>query len=582
MALDTIAIHHLKEELSQVIVNSRIEKVYQPEKDEIVLLIKADKESKRLVISANASHPRIHFTKVQKENPQTAPMFCMLLRKHLQSGKIVSVNQIDYERILRIDIDSYDELGDLTRKYLFCEIMGRHSNIILTKEDLTIIDSIKHIDFTVSSIRQILPGLIYIAPPSQDKTPILSKNIQSDIFDFSKEGTRVDKAIMNSVSGISPLSAREIIFNAINNIDVDSSQLSDIMKSAVIDEIEKAKTYPKKPCIIIEKSSKKVIDFSPFDIFQYGNNVDKIFYNNLNELLDDFYKGRDSTERMKQKSSDLIHLLNNNIERISKKIALLKKTLDDAKNKDAYKISADLITSNLYRINEKDVSITVENYYSENLEEVTITLNPALSPSQNAQKYYKLYQKAKNAEIEAAKQLKTAIDDLEYIESTLVLTNNAQSEADLNAIRCELSDLGYLKRKVQSKKQRNQNTSKPYHYISSDGFDIYVGKNNTQNDYLTLHFANSQDMWFHTKKIHGSHTVIKLGIDKNIPDQTIKEAAMLAAYYSKGRESSNVPVDYTTIKNVKKPNGAKPGMVIYDFYNTIYVTPDIPPIEKLN
>ncbi|MDY3929984.1 MAG: NFACT RNA binding domain-containing protein [Clostridia bacterium] len=581
MALDTLVIHQLVKELNEKLENARIEKIHQPEKDEILLIFKTYTDTYRLVISANAAQPRIHLTSSQKENPQKAPMFCMLLRKHLQSGRLISISQIDYERIIKIDIDSYDELGDLTRKHLFCEIMGRHSNIILTNADLKIIDSIKHVDFSVSSVRQILPGLTYSAPPTQNKIPILSNNITNCIFDFSKEGITPDKAIMNAVSGISPLIARETVSNAIEK-NIDCSELTQDMKNRIADEVKNICNYPVKPCIITDKASGKVIDFSVFDIKQYSDAATITYYDNINTLLDAFYKDRDSFERMKQKSSDLVHLLNTNIERVSKKIAILKRTIDDAKNKDIYKIKGDLLTANLYNITQGEKNVVLDNYYDENLSKISIELNPSFTPSQNAQRYYKLYQKAKNAEIEAAKQFETAYDDLQYLESTLVLTQNAQSESDLNAIRNELSELGYMKRKSSVKKQKVQNSSKPHHYISSDGFDIYVGKNNTQNDYLTLRYANSQDIWFHTKKIHGSHTIIKLGINKNVPDSTIKEAAMLAAYYSKGRDSSNVPVDYTAIKNVRKPNGAKPGMVIYDYYNTIYVTPSAPKLEKIN
>ena len=579
MALDTITIHYLVKELNDELIDSRVDKIHQPEKDEIILNIKSRFNSSRLVISANSSQPRIHFTTVQKENPKTAPLFCMLLRKHLQSGRIVGIRQIDNERIIRFDVESYDEFGDLTKKYLFCEIMGRNSNIILTKENLTIIDCIKHIDFTVSTVRQLLPGLIYSPPPVQNKTAILSEEIENISIDFINSGKTAESEIMSNISGISPLISREIVYRALGTNNIDCSLLDNDMRASLNKQIKDFLNQEIKPCIITEKSSGKIIDFSPFDIFQYSNLAEKKYCQDINHTLDEFYLERDSIERMKQKSADLVQLLNTNIDRTAKKISILKKTLDDAKKKEEYKIKGDLLTANLYLISQGESEVLVKNYYSEDMSDVLIQLNPTLTPSQNAQRYYKLYQKAKNAEVEASKQLENALSDLEYFESTLMLSRNAVSESDLNAIRIELADLGYIKK--QNKKQQVKNTSKPHHFISSDGFDIYVGKNNTQNDYLSLRFANSQDMWFHTKKIHGSHTIIKLGIDKEIPSSTIKEAALLAAYYSKGRESSNVPVDYTLIKNVKKPNGSKPGMVIYDFYNTIYVTPSTDEIEKI-
>lgn len=581
MALDTITINKLINELRQELTNSRIDKIHQPEKDEILLNIKSLKNSYKLVVSANSSQPRIHFTKVQKENPKTAPLFCMLLRKHLQSGRIIDIKQIDFERIIRFDIESYNEFGDLTTKYLFCEIMGRNSNIILTKDDLSIIDCIKHIDFSISTVRQLLPGLIYSPPPAQDKTPILSEDINNINLDFTSCGQTPEKEIMSKISGISPLISREIVARAIEKNNLDCSELDDDMRKKINQELKIIANTKQNPCVIYEKSSGKIIDFSPIDILQYSGLAEKKYFENINEMLDDYYFKRDSIERMKQKSADLVHLLNTNIERTAKKISILKKTLDDAKKKEEYKIKGDLLTANLHAFSQGDKEVKVQNYYSEDFDEIIIQLNPTLTPSQNSQRYYKLYQKAKNAEIESEKQLKNALSDLDYLESTLMLVQNISNEADLLEIKNELVDLGYIKR--QKKKGKAEKvTSKPHHYISSDGFDIYVGKNNTQNDYLTLRFANSQDMWFHTKKIHGSHTIIKLGVNKDIPPTTIKEAAELAAYYSKGRDSSNIPVDYTIIKNVKKPNGAKPGMVIYDFYNTIYVTPTTPNIEKVN
>ncbi len=581
MALDTVTIHHLIDEFNNKLINGRIEKIYQPERDEIMLIIKSYSSTDKLVISANSAQPRIHFSSLQKENPKTAPLFCMLLRKHLQSGKLVGISQINTERIIRFDIESYDEFGDLGTKHLYCEIMGRNSNIILTKDDNKIIDCIKHIDFSVSTVRQLLPGLTYFPPPPQDKTPILSREIENICLSFSASGTTPEKEIMSKISGIGPLTAREIVFRAIGTNSPDSSTLTDALRKKINDEINKVSTYPKKACIIFESTSEKIIDFSPFDILQYGEIAKKKYFSSVNELLFEFYSERDSAERMKQKSSGLVHLLNNNIERIAKKIAILKKTLDDAKRKDEYKIKGDLLTTNLYAITQGETEVTVQNYYSETLSDMKISLNPTLTPAQNAQRYYKLYQKSKTAETEAGKQLENATNDLDYFESTLMLVRNSTSEADLNDIKNELSDLGFIKKQNKKGNKNQKSTSKPHHYVSSDGFDIYVGKNNTQNDYLTLRFANSQDVWFHTKKIHGSHTVIKLGVNKDIPDTTIKEAAMLAAYYSKGRNSSNVPVDYTLIKNVRKPNGAKPGMVIYDYYNTIHITPQIPDIEEI-
>lgn len=575
MALDAVCIKALCSELSGKLIGGRIDKIHQPERDEIVLNVRTYDENYRLVISAGSANLRMHLTSRQKKNPITAPMFCMLLRKHLGSGKIINIEQIGFERIVKLSIESYDELGDLTVKHIIAEIMGRNSNIILVNSDMNIIDSIKHVDFTVSSVRQVLPGLDYALPPSQERTP-LTEVTNDTPLDFSLPQT-ADKILMNAVSGISPLTAREIVYRAFSRADVLSHELNLNKQSALKAELVKfaAEVSEGKfnPCMIRDLTSGKMLDFSAVEIRQYESLAEVTPTETLSAALDDFYNIRDMQERMRQKSADLVKLLNNARDRSSKKITILTKTLKDAENKDLYKIKGELITSNLYRIKDGDKELIAENYY-DNMNEIKIALSPSLSPSQNAQKYFKKYNKAKTAEIEAAKQLESARDDLDYIESTLASVENAENETDLNEIRAELVHEGYLKRRTDPKR-RKKTKAEPMHFVSSDGFDIYIGKNNTQNDYVTTRLANSSDLWFHTKNIPGSHTIIKLGLDKDVPRTTITEAAQLAAYYSKARESSQVPVDYTHIKNVKKPAGAKPGKVIYDGYNTIYVTPKL-------
>ena len=573
MALDAVCIKGICAELSEKLLNGRIDKIHQPEKDEIVIHVRTFTDNYRLVISAGSAHPRIHLTNTQKKNPITAPMFCMLLRKHLGSGKIIAIEQAGFERIIKISVESYDELGDLTVKHIIAEIMGRNSNIILVNDDMKIIDSIKRVDFTVSTVRQVLPGLEYVLPPTQERTPLTDVNSDTAI-DFTKPQP-AEKALMSNVSGISPLTAREVIYRALGRTDVNTAELNLNKQSSVKAELirlaENVKNGEFAPCVIKEKSSGRLIDFSAIEIRQYEGLAEVTETETLSTALDDFYSIRDMHERMRQRSADMVKLLNNAAERTEKKITILVKTLKDAENKDTYKIMGELITANLYRIKDGDRELTAENYY-DNMNEIKIPLLPELSASQNAQRYFKRYNKAKTAETEAAKQLKNAREELDYIESTLAAVENAETETDLREIRAELIKEGYLKRRQDNKRRKNK-PSEPLHFVSSDGFDIYVGKNNTQNDYVTTKLANSSDLWFHTKNIHGSHTIIKLGINKDVPRTTVIEAAQLAAYYSKARESSQVPVDYTKIKNVKKPNGAKPGMVIYEGYNTIYVTP---------
>ncbi len=575
MAFDAVTVRCLVSELRDSILNGRIDKIHQPEKDEITINVRTFTDSFKLVLSAGSAHPRVHFTNVNKKNPISAPMFCMLLRKHIGSGKITNIEQVGFERIIKISIESYDELGDLTTKFLIAEIMGRHSNIVLTDSDMKIIDCIKHVDFTISSVRQLLPGLTYISPPVQNKTDLISIG-ESFNMDFSSPIQTADKAVLSAIAGISPLCSREIIYSAFGRTDIKCGELTDSGKNKILYEIvklaNKIKNNNFSPCMIINNQTGKLMDFSAVSIRQYESLAEIKEFNSISLLLDEFYRTRDMHERMRQKSSDLVKLLNNNIERVSKKIGILHQTLENSSKKEQYKIYGDLLMANLYNIEQGQKSVEVINYFDENSQSINIPLSPELSPSKNAQNYYKKYNKAKTAEIEAAKQIENAQNDLEYLESTLVAVENAESEDDLNSIRTEMITEGYLIRKL-TKKRLKKKAPAPMHFVSSDGFDIYVGKNNTQNDYLSLKFANSSDLWFHTKNIHGSHVIIKLGIDKDVPKTTITEAAELAAYYSKARSSSQVPVDFTLIKNVKKPKGAKPGMVIYDYYNTIYVTP---------
>lgn len=581
MALDAVSIRAVVTELKSL-VGGRVDKVHQPERDEIVITVRTYDASYNLLISASPAHPRIHLTSRRKKNPQTAPLFCMLLRKHLASGRIVAIEQMRFERIVKISVESYDELGDCTVKHLYAEIMGRYSNVILTASDGRIIDSIKHVDESVSSVREIMPGYIYVSPPSQDKTSLTDWTM-GDKIDFNSP-QKADKAILSQIGGISPMTAREIVYSVFGTTDVLSSDVNTNRLAMIKLEIERLKndiaenTFS--PCMIEDVSSGKLIEFSAIDIKQYETLANVKRYETVNELIDDFYFMRDMKERMRQKTADLTKLLNNHAERIAKKITILSQTLSDAENMDEYRKCADLITANIYRIEEGDEKVVVEDYYSEDMHTVEIPILPSLSPSQNAQRYYKKYTKAKTALKEAKKQLEASEAELSYINSTLAMVEVADRIEDVNAIRRELADEGYIKRTANAAKKKKAVQSQPMHFVSGDGFDIYVGRNNTQNDYLTLKFANSSDLWFHTKDIHGSHTVIKLGLDKDVPTSTILEAASLAAYYSKARDSSQVPVDYTLIKNVKKPNGAKPGMVIYDGYNTVYVKPGLINAEK--
>lgn len=581
MALDSVALSAVTAGL-QCLVGGRVDKVYQPERDEIAIGVRTYDSSYKLLISASAAHPRIHLTNHSKKNPKTAPMFCMLLRKHLSSGRITDISQVGFERIVRITVESYDELGDCTEKHLYAEIMGRHSNITLVNNEGRIIDSIKHIDDSVSAVREVLPGGVYELPPVQNKIPLTEWNEKNE---FKFEGTyKLDKAILNTISGISPLTAREIVYSVYGTSDIGTDSVNTnrnaMLKIAAGRMRDAVLSGDFSPCMITDSQTGKLVEFSAVPIKQYETLAEIVNYADMNELVDDFYYKRDINERMRQKTADLVKLLNNHIERTAKKMSVLEATLSDAGKKDMYRQYADLITANIYQIKEGHKNVELVNYFDEEMGTVKIPLDPSLTPARNAQKYYKKYTKSKTALKEAEKQLKYSREELWYLRSTLAMVETADRIEDISAIRRELTDEGYIKKTANAKRKQKDEQSKPMHFVSSDGFDIYVGRNNTQNDYLTLKLANSSDIWFHTKDIHGSHTVIKLGIDKKVPDNTILEAASVAAYYSKARESAQVPVDYTEIKNVKKPNGAKPGMVIYDRYNTVYVTPRVPDTEK--
>ena len=590
MAFDAITVRNIVNEFNNTIINAKIDKIHQPERDELLISLRTRENTYKLVISASAAHPRLHFTDNVKPNPITAPMFCMLLRKHLSGGRITAVEQPEFERVVRFDIESYNELGDLTTKHLIVEIMGRHSNIILTDSQYKILDSIKHIDFSVSSVRQVLPSLQYVSPPSQNKINPLTVTKEEIISAFLKgtDGVKTDKFILSVFEGISPIVAREISFRAIGTTDAFIGELDTAAKAKLIasvaDVFEDIRKNNFAPCIVTYASDNKVIDYASVNITQYGGMGNTTAFDSIHELLDAFYSKRDADERIKQRSANLVKLVTNHLERASKKLIIQQNTVKDAEKAEKFKIYGDLIIANMYRIDEHSTKIEVENYYEDGSPVICITLDPSLTPSQNAQKYYKKYNKSKTALVETAKQIESTVQDITYLESVLHNLNSASNENDLLEISAELAEQGYISsraKSVKNNKQAKLKQSKPMHYISSDGLDIFVGKNNHQNDYLTLRYANSSDIWFHTKNIPGSHTVIKLGIDKNVPERTMMEAANLAAYYSKAKNSSQVPVDYTSVKNVKKPNGAKPGMVIYDFYNTVYVRPDEKLVESL-
>ena len=582
MAFDGITVSAIKAEIEDKILGGRIDKVYQPEKDEIILGIRSMGQAYKLLLTSNASNPKFHFTQTNPSNPMTPPLFCMVMRKHLQSGKIIKIEQPDFDRILNIYVESLNELGDYSVKKLVLEIMGRHSNIILTDENNTILDCIKHIGHDTSSVREVLPGREYTLPPSQGQinTLELDNNNFNEVLE-NNPSFEIQSVIYKNYTGISPIAASEICYRANVNGSTPVEALTDIQKEIVfnkfaelVEDIKANRFYPERK----KKKKGKTIDFSPIEMTQF-NGLEIKKYTSISELIESFYANRDFAYRIGQKTQDLRKLITQNIERCIRKKDIQMQTLRSIKNRDELRLKGELLTANIYSIKKGMTTVELPNYYSENQELVAIELDSNKTPSENAQKYYKAYNKAKRT-FEALKdQIKSNDEELAYLESVLTSVNNCTDEQDVKEIRRELREEGYVK-KVKNQKDKSKKHSVPLHFISQDGFDIYVGKNNIQNDELTLKFARPRDIWMHTKNIPGSHVII-VANGQTIPDTTLNEGAMLSAFYSKAKNSSKVPVDYTEKKNVKKPNGSKPGFVIYETNKTAYITTSEEEIKKI-
>ncbi len=585
MALDGVAIAALVDELNKACTGGRVDKIHQPDSNEIIIHLRSLGNNLKLLLCANPSFPRVHITQAIKENPAQPPMFCMLLRKHLSGGKIVGFEQVGFERIIKINIESSDELGYMSQKSLIIEIMGKHSNIILTDTNGKILDSIYRVDITVSSVRQILPGLTYELPPSQGKANPLVAGEEEIAACMDNSETELKTMLMNSFSGISPLVASEIVFRATGSTDTRGCDtVADVrLRTArcFLYCLDKIRSRHFCPTVLINAQSGKMMDYSAIPITLYGELAKTEQYDTMSQALDSFYTKKAANEAMKQKSGDLLKFVNNNIDRCRKKLQMQNETLMKVAKRDKYKMYGDLVTANIYRIVQGMESIEVDNFYSDKCEKIFIPLQQDLTPSQNAQRYYKRYNKDKTAESQTQKQKELNLTEIEYLESVQTAIVNAETVAEINQIRDELTEQKYLRNRDKLKKSKKAQIPTPMHFVSSDGYDIYVGKNNKQNDYVTLKLSRSTDIWFHTKLIHGSHVIVKTNDAQTVPDNTYLEAAVLAAYYSKGRGGENVPVDYTEVKNVKKPSGAKPGMVIYVSYNTLYVNPDEKLIECL-
>ena len=575
MPLDAICLQGVVGELAPQLTGSRIEKIQQPARDQIILLLRG---SRRLFLNAGANQPRIHLTEQLRDNPSQPPMFCMLLRKHLSGGIIESVRQEPLERVVTLTVLASDEMGERSRFTLVWEGMPRRANLILCDRDGRIIDCLRRVDLEAEQDRQVLPGLFYRLPARQGKRSPLSVTEEefAALLGRAAPDAPLDGWLLDTFTAISPLVARELTVRACGSTDAPVSQgnaLWDVFSRWQRDVNENTFT----PTLI--KRNGSLADFTYGPVTQYGTYAETEIYDSFSHLLDDFYEKREQAERVKQKGRDLLKTATTARDRVRRKLAAQEKELAACLDRDHLRICGELITANLYRMERGQSRLTAQNYYDENCADVDIPLDVRLSPQENAARYFKQYAKAKTAEKYLTAQLQRGREELQYLESVLQELAQAESEQDFNDIRTELTDGGYLR--GRGKKQPGfQRASKPREFRSSAGLRILVGRNNRQNDRLTTKDADKRDIWLHTQKIHGSHVILCTG-GAEPDEQSLMEAASLAAYFSQAQGSTKVPVDYTPVKFVKKPAGAKPGMVVYTTYQTMLADPDEELVKRL-
>lgn len=578
MAFDGITIANIVHDLNQTILGGKINKIAQPENDELILTIKNNRTQYRLFLSASASLPLIYLTGNNKPGPLTAPNFCMLLRKHIGSGKIISITQPGMERVIRFEIEHLNEMGDLCTKYLIVEIMGKHSNIIFTNDNEQIIDSIKHVSAHMSSVREVLPGRPYFIPATQAKADPFELTADILCEQILNKPAPTAKAIYTSVTGISPLIAEEICYRAGIDGGVPTDGLSSLEKLhlahtflRIMEDIRQGMFEPN----IIYKG-KEPVEFASLKLTQYQD-FSVTEFSSISELLETYYAEKNIVTKIRQKSVDLRKIVQTSLERNVKKYQLQQKQMKDTEKKDKYRIWGELINTYGYGLEPGIKSFEALNYYTN--ETVNIPLDPTLTPQENAKKYFDKYSKLKRTADALEKLLQETDSEIRHLESIAASLDIAVSEDDLIQIKEELTEYGYIRRKYTSGK-KVKITSKPFHYISSDGFHIYVGKNNYQNEELSFKFASGNDWWFHAKGQPGSHVIVKTN-GEELPDRTFEEAGRLAAYYSKGRQAPKVEIDYTLKKNLRKPTGGKPGFVVYYTNYSLLIEPDITGIQQL-
>ena len=577
MPLDALCLSGVVHELQNALSGAKIDKIYQPGRDEVVLALRAPAGYVKLLLSANPSHPRAHLTQISRENPDKPPMFCMLLRKHLSGARLLELVQPPMERVVDLRLEALDELGDRVERRLVLEAMGRHSNLILLDGEGRIMDCLRRVDSDMSARRQVLPGLFYRLPPAQEKLDpsSLDRAALESALAAAPEESQADKWLLDTFGGLSPLICRELAFRAGGATDARLHQMGEGGRSRLLDELEgllrSVQENSFTPVMLEKEGHPSDFTFQP--ISQYGPAVSCVPFPSFSALLDRFYEQRENQERVRQRGQDLIRSVTNARDRAARKIGLQEQELAATRDRERLRQFGDIITSNLHAMEKGMSRLTAADFYDPECPQIHIPLDPLLTPQQNAAKYYKEYNKAKTAESILTLQLEKGRRDLDYLNSVLEAIALAEGERDLQEIRQELTDTGYLRRPSKARDRGKRVASKPMEFRSSSGLRISVGKNNTQNDLLTTKQAFKSDLWFHTQKIHGSHVI--LWTEGGQPDLTsIQEAAQLAAWFSQGRESGKVAVDYTPVKYVKKPGGARPGMVVYTTYETAYVAPD--------
>lgn len=574
MPLDAVCLQAVVAELAPQLTGSRIEKIQQPARDQVVLLLRGNR---RLLLSAGGGQPRLHLTELLRDNPAQPPMFCMLLRKYLSGGIIESIQQAPLERVVTLTVSAADELGERSQFSLILEAVARRANLILADKDGHIIDCLRRIDFEMNPDRQVLPGLFYHLPTPPDKVSpfTVTEEEFAALAAAAGEGAPADQWLVRTVNGLSPLVARELTFRACGSTDAPVTGHTAALWSAFAAWRDTVNEKYFTPAML--KRSGVPMDFTYLHVGQYGGAAEEETYTSFSRLLDDFYEKREQAERVKQKGQDLVKTASNGAARLRRKIAAQEQELAESKNRDKWRVYGELITANLYRMERGMSRLTAQNYYDPDCADVDIPLDVRLSPQENAAKYFKKYTKAKTAEKYITAQLEKARVELTYLESVLQELTLAESEQDFNDIRAELTDGGYLRAKGRKQPQR---PSKPREFRSTAGLRILVGRNNRQNDRLTGKDAEKWDIWLHTQRIHGSHVILCTG-GAQPDEQSIAEAASLAAYFSQAQNSTKVPVDFTQVKYVKKPAGSPPGFVNYTNYKTILADPGEELVKRL-